>query len=142
MADPYDLNRFVVAQAPVYDTVLAELRGGRKRTHWMWFIFPQYAGLGSSAMAERFAIASLDEAQAYLRHPVLGPRLTECAEALLGVTGRTASEIFGSPDDLKLRSSATLFARAAPPGSVFERLLARYFGRAPDSRTLALLGGT
>lgn len=142
MADPYDLNRFVAAQAPVYDTVLAELRGGRKRTHWMWFIFPQYAGLGSSPMAERFAIASLDEAQAYLRHPLLGSRLTECAEAVLGITGRTAGEIFGSPDDLKLRSSATLFARVAPPGSVFERLLARYFAGVPDSRTLALIGAT
>lgn len=138
--DPYDLARFVAAQRDVYPTALAELRAGRKQSHWMWFVFPQAEGLGSSWMAQRYAIASAAEAEAYLRHPVLGPRLVECAEALLSVEGRSAHEIFGSPDDVKLRSSATLFASVSPPGSVFERLLDRYFGGRRDDATLRLIG--
>ena len=141
MDDPFDLARFVRAQEGEYGRALAELRGGRKRSHWMWYIFPQLAGLGSSETSRRYAIRSIDEARAYLEDPVLGPRLRECGEAVLGVEGRSAREILGSPDDLKLRSCATLFARASPPGSVFERLLARYFGGEPDPATLRLLEG-
>jgi uncharacterized protein (DUF1810 family) len=137
--DPHDLGRFVAAQAGVHATALAELRAGRKRSHWMWFVFPQLAGLGSSAMARRYAIAGAAEARAYLEHPVLGARLVECAEALLAVEGRSAREIMGSPDDLKLRSCATLFARVAPPGSAFERLIDRYYGGEEDAATLRLL---
>jgi uncharacterized protein (DUF1810 family) len=136
---PHDLDRFVDAQSPIYDVALAELRAGAKRSHWMWFIFPQLAGLGSSDTARRFAIASLEEADGYLRHPVLGPRLVECAEAVLAVQGRSAHEIFGSPDDRKLHSSATLFSRVSTARSVFHRLLERYFHGAPDAKTLALL---
>ena len=135
--DPFDLKRFVDAQQGVYATALAEIRGGEKRSHWMWFIFPQCQGLGSSAMARRFAIGSLAEAKAYLDHPVLGPRLLECVEALNDLDGRTASEIFGFPDDMKLRSSATLFALASPAGSVFERLLDKYYAGKRDERTVA-----
>jgi uncharacterized protein (DUF1810 family) len=138
-ADPFDLSRFVDAQQGVYETALAEIRGGRKRSHWMWFIFPQVKGLGSSAMARRFAIGSLAEAKAYLDHPVLGPRLLECVEALTALEGRTASEVFGFPDDMKLRSSATLFALASPAGSVFERLLDQYYAGEHDERTMALV---
>jgi uncharacterized protein (DUF1810 family) len=138
-ADPYHLQRFVDAQAPVHDIALAELRAGRKRSHWMWFVFPQIAGLGRTEMAARYAIASLAEARAYLAHPVLGPRLVECVDALLGLTGRSAHEIMGSPDDLKLRSSATLFAVAAGAGSPLQRLLDVYYAGEPDARTLALL---
>src|SRR5687768_12809920 len=119
----HDLDRFVKVQAGVYQTALAEIQRGRKSSHWMWYIFPQLQGLGSSSMAQRYAIRDLDEAKAYLAHPVLGPRLVECAEAALGVEGRSAHDIFGSPDDLKLRSSGTLFAAVSPPGSVFHRLL-------------------
>ena len=137
--DPHDLERFVVAQQPVYETALAEIRAGRKRSHWMWFIFPQIAGLGASPISQHYAIKSRDEAEAYLQHPVLGPRLIECSEAVLGVTARSAHDIFGSPDDSKLRSSATLFARVSPPGSVFERVLDRYYRDGPDARTDALL---
>ena len=137
--DTHDLDRFLVAQSSNYADALAELRGGRKRTHWMWYVFPQYAGLGRSPMAERFAIKSVAEAEAYLRHPILGPRLVECAEAVLDVEGRSAHEIFGSPDDAKLRSSATLFSRVASGGSVFHRILDRYFGGESDSRTLELI---
>jgi uncharacterized protein (DUF1810 family) len=133
-----DLERFVTAQEGVYDTALAELRAGRKRTHWMWFVFPQIAGLGSSSTAERYAIRSLDEARAYLAHPVLGPRLHEAAAAMLAVEGRTASEILGFPDDLKLRSSMTLFAQAADEPGVFQQVLDRYYD-GTDPRTLALL---
>jgi uncharacterized protein (DUF1810 family) len=140
VTDPYDLERFVRAQDGVYAHALAEIRDGRKRTHWMWFVFPQLDGLAFSATAKRYAIRSAGEARAYLAHPVLGPRLVECAEALLEVEHRTASQIFGSPDDLKLRSSATLFASVSPAGSVFERVLERYYGGAPDGRTLELLG--
>ena len=139
MDDPHDLSRFLQAQAPLYDQALQEIRGGRKRSHWMWFIFPQFAGLGASPLSTRFAIRSVAEAEAYLRHPVLGPRLVECTEAVLAVEGRSAFEIFGSPDDLKLRSSATLFAQVSPPGSVFARLLARCFPDGADGRTLRLL---
>lgn len=136
---PFDLGRFVTAQDGVYDEALAEIRSGRKRSHWMWFVFPQLAGLGSSATSRRFAIRSVAEARAYLDHPVLGPRLTEAAGAALSVEGRTAREIFGSPDDLKLRSCATLFAHVSPAGSVFHRLLDRFFAGEPDRRTLELL---
>jgi uncharacterized protein (DUF1810 family) len=136
--DPYGLERFVAAQARDFDAALAELGRGRKRTHWMWYVFPQYAGLGRSPMAKRFAIGSLDEAKAYLRHHILGPRLVECATAVLAVKGVTAHDIFGSPDDLKLHSSATLFSRVAEPGSVFHRILERYFDGQPDKRTLEL----
>ena len=137
--DTFDLDRFVSAQEDVYDSALAEIRGGRKRTHWMWFVFPQVRGLGSSPISRQFAIRSAAEARAYLAHPVLGPRLIECCEALLRVNDGSAHDIFGSPDDLKLRSCATLFASVSEPGSVFERVLSRFFGGAPDERTEALL---
>ncbi len=140
MDDPFNLSRFVAAQAGDYERALAEIKGGWKRTHWMWYVFPQFEGLGSSPTAQRYAIKSVEEARAYLAHPVLGPRLVECAEAALGVQGRTATEIFGSPDDLKLRSSATLFAAVSPPGSVFEQVLAKYYGGRHDERTLRLMG--
>ncbi|HPC59020.1 MAG TPA: DUF1810 domain-containing protein [Verrucomicrobiota bacterium] len=135
----FNLERFVTAQAPVYDRVLAELRSGRKRTHWMWFIFPQIAGLGSSSTSVHFAIQSLEEARAYLEHPVLGSRLVECAGTVLGLEGRTVSEVFPFPDDLKLRSSMTLFECAGGPGLVFSRVLDKYFGGSRDERTLELL---
>ncbi|MBO0698097.1 MAG: DUF1810 domain-containing protein [Zavarzinella sp.] len=140
LADPYDLNRFLEAQAGTYDRALVEIRSGRKRSHWMWYIFPQLDGLGISEMARRYAIKSLAEAEAYLKHPVLGPRLAECVEAVLGVDGRSAYDIFGSPDDLKLRSCATLFASVTPPGSVFDRLLDKYYEGERDEKTLRLLG--
>ena len=137
--DPFDLERFLSAQRPVYGTALAELRAGRKRTHWMWFVFPQVLGLGHSATSTHYAIRSLEEARRYLDHPVLGARLVECAEAILGVEGRSASEIFGYPDDLRLRSSMTLFAEAAGPDSVFVRVLEKYHGGRRDPRTLEIL---
>ncbi len=137
--DPQALNRFVDAQEPLYTQALAEINAGQKRSHWMWFIFPQFAGLGTSATAQQFAIRSRGEAAAYLAHPVLGPRLMACARAALAIQGRSAREVFGTPDDLKLRSCATLFAQVAPEGSVFEQLLQRYFGGQPDARTLTLL---
>ena len=140
MTDPYDLNRFLQAQDDDYERALSEIAGGRKRTHWMWYIFPQLAGLASSATSRRFAIKGIEEARAYLEHPVLGPRLMACAEAAFAVEGRSAAEIFGSPDDLKLRSSATLFAAVLPSGSVFDRLIAKYYGGVHDSTTLNLLG--
>src|SRR5436190_929058 len=118
--DRYDLERFVEAQKDDYERALEEIKSGRKRTHWMWYIFPQIDGLGASAMARRYAIKTLAEAKAYMTHPILGRRLVECAEAVNGVDGRSAHEMFGSPDDLKLQSSATLFALVSPPGSVFE----------------------
>ncbi len=138
-ADPFDLARFVAAQAEDYATALAEVRAGRKRSHWMWYVFPQLAGLGFSPTAQRYAIASEAEARAYLAHPVLGPRLVRVCVAALEVEGRSAAEVFGSPDDLKLRSSATLFAAVSPPGSVFQQVLDQYFGGKPDERTLHLL---
>lgn len=137
---PFNLARFLQAQERSYETALAELRRGAKHSHWMWFIFPQIAGLGSSSTAQFYAIPSRAEATAFLAHPVLGPRLVTCAEALLGVEGKTASEIMGYPDDLKLRSSATLFAAVSPEGSVFHRLLEKFFDGEPDSRTLEILG--
>lgn len=137
--DPYDLERFVQTQQPIYEQVLSELKAGRKRSHWMWFIFPQLAGLGQSPTSRAYAVQSLAEAEAYLQHPVLGPRLIECAEAVLAVEGRSAREILGTPDDRKLRSCATLFALVSPPGSVFHRLLDKYFEGKPDDRTLQLL---
>lgn len=137
--DPYDLDRFVQAQRHCYEQALSEIRAGRKRSHWMWFVFPQLAGLGRSPTSREYSITTLAEAEAYLQHPVLGPRLTECAEAVLAVEGRSAHDIFGSPDDLKLRSCATLFAIVSPPGSVFHRLLDRYFRGEPDARTRQLL---
>lgn len=138
--DPFDLDRFVRAQAKDYATAMHEIRAGRKQSHWMWYIFPQLAGLGQSSMSRRYAITSWAEAEAYLEHRVLGPRLVACCEAVLAVTGRTAFEIFGSPDDLKLRSCATLFAAVSHPGSVFARLLKRYYDGAGDEATLKLLG--
>jgi uncharacterized protein (DUF1810 family) len=139
-SDPYDLNRFVQAQNAIYDEALGEIKRGRKTSHWMWYIFPQLAGLGFSAISRQYSIKSVAEAEAYLAHPILGPRLKECAEAVLCVEGRSAHEIFGSPDDMKLRSCATLFARVSPPGSVFQRVLDEYFQDKPDRKTLDLLG--
>jgi uncharacterized protein (DUF1810 family) len=120
--DPYYLSRFVRAQQDDFQQALAEIRSGKKRTHWMWYIFPQIDGLALSSTAKHYAIKNIEEAKAYLDHPLLGPRLLECAEAFVRVEGRSATEIFGSPDDLKLRSCATLFACVLPPGSVFDRL--------------------
>jgi uncharacterized protein (DUF1810 family) len=138
--DPYNLSRFVQAQAGDYDQALSEIKGGRKRSHWMWYIFPQFDGLGFSSMSKRYAIKSLAEAEAYLAHPILGPRLVECAEAVLGVEGKTAAEIFHWPDDMKLKSCATLFACVTPEGSAFHRLLDQYFEAKRDEKTLQLLG--
>ncbi len=137
--DPFNLGRFVNAQENVYANALAELRNGRKRSHWMWFIFPQIEGLGRSEMARFYAVQNLEEARQYLRHPVLGKRLLECAETLLSLDDRSASDIFGFPDDMKLRSSMTLFARAAGPDSVFVRVLERYFNGEEDQTTLDIL---
>lgn len=146
MADPartggsgLALERFVTAQAGVYEQALAEVTGGRKRSHWMWFVFPQLVGLGSSEMARFYGLADAAEARAFLAHPVLGPRLLQIARAALAVEARSAHDIFGSPDDLKLRSCATLFAAVAPPDSVFTALLDRYFDGQPDPRTIDLL---
>ncbi len=138
-SDPYGLSRFVQAQSGIYDQALHEIRQGRKRSHWMWFVFPQVAGLGMSSTSQHYAIQSVAEAEAYLSHPTLGPRLRECTEAVLAVDGRSAREIFGTPDDLKLRSCATLFARVSPAGSIFHQLLDKYFQGDPDPKTLGLL---
>jgi uncharacterized protein (DUF1810 family) len=135
-SDPFDLQRFVDAQERVYPTVLDELRAGRKRSHWIWFIFPQIAGLGSSPTAARYAISSLDEARAYLRHDLLGPRLRECTRLVNAVADRSIGEIFGSPDDLKVRSSMTLFAHATDDNEDFVQLLQRYYNGEEDSLTL------
>ncbi|MBL8707625.1 MAG: DUF1810 domain-containing protein [Rhodospirillaceae bacterium] len=137
--DSHDFDRFVQAQDPVYADVLAELGRGRKSSHWMWFIFPQLAGLGQSSLSRRFAIADLAEAQAYLAHPVLGARLRECTDLVNRVEGRDIHAIFGSPDDLKFHSSMTLFHRAAPGETIFHTALQRYFGGGLDARTLSLL---
>jgi uncharacterized protein (DUF1810 family) len=137
--DPFDLKRFVDAQDPVYRSVVDELRGGRKRSHWMWFVFPQLRGLGSSPMAARYGIASLEEARAYLRHDLLGPRLHECTQLVNRVQGRSIAEIFGSPDDLKLRSSMTLFACATEDNRDFVALLDRYYDGEQDQLTVARL---
>ena len=138
-SDPFDLQRFVEAQARVYAVVLDELRAGRKRSHWIWFVFPQIAGLGSSATAARYAVSSLDEARAYLRHDVLGPRLHECTRLVNAVQGRSIGEIFGSPDDLKVRSSMTLFTHATHDNSDFVRLLERYYAGKEDPLTVERL---
>jgi uncharacterized protein (DUF1810 family) len=138
--DPFDLNRFLSAQEGVYDRVLAELRAGRKRTHWMWYIFPQIDGLGRSPTARQYAIKSLEEARRYLAHPLLGARLVECAEAVLAVQGLSASDIFGYPDDMKLCSSMTLFARVSEPRSVFERVLDKFYRGKRDTGTLQIVG--
>ncbi len=138
--DPFDLQRFVAAQADIYQEALGEIRNGRKRTHWMWFIFPQVAGLGMSPTSQHYGIAGLREAAAYLSHSLLGPRLIECSEAVVLVAGRSAHDIFGSPDDMKLRSSATLFARVSDASPVFRRILEQYFGGQFDPRTITLLG--
>jgi uncharacterized protein (DUF1810 family) len=141
MDDPYRLDRFTQAQdaGGTYRRAVAELRAGRKVSHWMWFVFPQVAGLGFSAMSQRYAISGRAEAQAYLNHPVLGPRLAECARIVAGTEGSTAAGIFGPVDAMKLRSSMTLFAAAAPDEPVFAEVLAKYFGGAPDDETLARL---
>jgi uncharacterized protein (DUF1810 family) len=139
MDDPHDLARFLDAQAPVYEQVLAELRAGRKRSHWIWFIFPQIAGLGHSAMAQRYAIASLDEARAYLAHAVVGARLRECSQLVLAVKDRTIHDIFGSPDDMKFRSCMTLFRAADPAEAMFEQCLKKYFNGEADPQTLRFL---
>jgi uncharacterized protein (DUF1810 family) len=135
--DPYDLQRFVAAQdsGGTYQRAAAELRNGRKASHWMWFIFPQIAGLGYSPAAQTYAISGLEEARAYLAHPVLGARLIECAAIVAGLSGRTAEQIFGEVDALKLRSSMTLFMHAAPGEPVFRQILDQYFGGLPDSAT-------
>jgi uncharacterized protein (DUF1810 family) len=139
-ADPFDLGRFLTAQAPVFASAVDELNAGRKRSHWMWFIFPQLRGLGSSSMAQFYGIGSLAEARAYLAHPVLGPRLVLCTETMLAVRDKSLREIFGSPDDMKFRSSMTLFASTSEDnGTVFERALEAYCVGRADERTLALL---
>jgi uncharacterized protein (DUF1810 family) len=134
--DPFHLERFVDAQSGVYDEACEELREGRKRSHWMWFIFPQIRGLGSSAMANRYAISSLAEAEAYLSHPSLGPRLRNCTRLVVDLEGRSIEEIFGYPDDLKFRSSMTLFSRATPDDQIFNEALRKYFRGVPDQATL------
>ncbi|MBR0857224.1 DUF1810 domain-containing protein [Bradyrhizobium liaoningense] len=138
MTDPFDLERFVRAQDPVYRDVRGELSQGRKQSHWMWFVFPQVAGLGFSAMSQRYAIGSRAEAEAYLAHPVLGPRLTECTQLVLAVQGRTIHAILGTPDDAKFRSSMTLFA-AVSDQPLFDQALARYFAGERDGATLEIL---
>ena len=137
MSDSYDLERFVAAQdaGGTYDRAVAELRRGYKTSHWMWFVFPQIAGLGRSGTARRYAISSLDEAKAYLDHPVLGPRLRECASLVAQIQGRSAMQIFGDPDDMKLRSSMTLFLRAAPDEPIFQQVLDHLFDGKADSAT-------
>jgi uncharacterized protein (DUF1810 family) len=137
--DPFDLERFVGAQSPVYARVLDELRAGRKRSHWMWFVFPQLRGLGSSPTAVRFGIASADEARAYLSHELLGPRLRECARLVAAVDGRSADEIFGWPDDMKLRSSMTLFAFVAEDNADFVAVLEKFFEGQQDPATVSML---
>lgn len=136
--DPFDLERFVAAQDPMYSTVTAELRRGRKQMHWIWFIFPQVIGLGRSSMAQRFAIGSRDEAAAYLAHPLLSGRLLECTELVLGQTEKTAREIFGSPDDVKFRSSMTLFG-AVSARAIFQTAIERFYEGDPDDATLAIM---
>ncbi|HXS85188.1 MAG TPA: DUF1810 domain-containing protein [Mycobacterium sp.] len=138
-SDPFDLQRFVDAQARIYGQVLDELKAGRKRSHWIWFVFPQIAGLGRSATAARYAVSSLDEARAYLRHDLLGPRLHECTRLVNAVQGRSIGEIFGSPDDMKVRSSMTLFVHATDDNDDFVELLARYYDGEEDPLTLERL---
>ncbi|MFJ4434289.1 DUF1810 domain-containing protein [Pseudomonas sp. NPDC089395] len=140
MPSDFDLERFVEAQNRVYDQVIQELQAGRKRSHWMWYMFPQLDGLGHSIMAERYALSGLDEARAYLGHPLLGPRLEACMTALVQHSDKSAREILGSPDDLKLRSCLTLFSQVAPDNPLFQLALAQFYAGEPDLRTLALLG--
>jgi uncharacterized protein (DUF1810 family) len=140
ISDPFNLKRFLDAQKGIYERVANELRAGQKSSHWMWFIFPQIRGLGHAETSIFFAISSLPEAEAYLEHPVLGPRLRECCELLMQIEGRSASQIFGSPDDLKLRSSMTLFANATEQNASFKDVLQRCFEGQFDQRTLELLG--
>lgn len=139
MNDPYDLQRFVDAQGPVFEQVRSELMEGRKRGHWMWFIFPQIKGLGHSLTTNKFAISSREEAEAYLRHPILGPRLRECTRLVILVEGRSINQIFGYPDDLKFRSSMTLFAHATSENQAFNDALQKYFGSEVDRLTLERL---
>jgi uncharacterized protein (DUF1810 family) len=139
MPDPFNLKRFVIAQELVIDGVYAELKAGRKQSHWMWFVFPQLAGLGNSQMAAKYAIASLAEAQAYLEHPILGPRLHECTDLVLQVPDRTIRQILGSPDDLKLRSCMTLFAKATTDNAIFRAALSKYYPSGEDPLTTQLL---
>jgi uncharacterized protein (DUF1810 family) len=139
MNDPHNLRRFVDAQNPVFEQVCAELLAGQKRGHWMWFIFPQLKGLGHSEMASRFAISSRDEAEAYLNHPLLGPRLGECSRLVMLVQGRSINQIFGYPDDLKFRSSMTLFASATSENRIFKDALQKGFAGEPDRLTLEQL---
>ncbi|MEE4341194.1 DUF1810 domain-containing protein [Pseudomonas alliivorans] len=141
MNDVYNLQRFVEAQQPVLTQVLAELEAGKKRSHWMWFVFPQIRGLGRSEMAQRYAISSLDEARSYLLHPVLGPRLEQCAHLIAPQVERTARQIFNSPDDMKLHSSMTLFKLAAPDRPVFQEVLDTFFDGEPDAMTVKLVRG-
>jgi uncharacterized protein (DUF1810 family) len=138
--EPYDLNRFITAQEGVYDRALAELRDGMKRSHWMWYIFPQLEGLGHSPTSRLYSIKSLEEARQYLSHPVLGQRLTESAEAVMAVQGQSAADIFGHPDDWKLQSSMTLFELVSGPDSVFKRVLEKYFSGKRDTKTLQIVG--
>lgn len=140
MADDFDLERFVAAQDGVYDAALAELRAGRKTGHWIWFVFPQVAGLGRSEMSRIYAIGSLAEARAYLAHSILGPRLRECVAAVLATRGRSANEMLGSIDAVKLRSSMTLFLRADPDSPAFRAVLDRFYNGRPDAATDAILG--
>jgi uncharacterized protein (DUF1810 family) len=139
MNDSHNLQRFVEAQEPQYARVVEELSSGRKRSHWMWYIFPQLEGLGFSMTARRYGISGLDEAKAYLAHPVLGPRLRECTELVLGIEGRSANQILGHPDDLKFRSSMTLFSRASAGETLFDKAIDKYFAGDPDAKTLQLL---
>lgn len=138
--DIHDLQRFLDAQASSYETALSEVRNGRKRSHWMWYIFPQLRELGRSSTAQHYGIAGVDEARAYLEHPVLGPRLTSICKAALALEGHSATEIFGRPDDLKLRSCATLFAQIPSADPVFQHLLDKYYDGQPDTQTLKILG--
>jgi uncharacterized protein (DUF1810 family) len=140
MSDPFHLQRFLDAQAGVFDAVLEELQAGRKRSHWMWFVFPQIEGLGYSSMAQKFAISGLKEAEAYIAHPTLGPRLRECTRLANLAAGHSIAEIFGPPDHLKFRSCMTLFLHATPHNEVFQEALDTYFGGQPDRMTLDRLG--
>ena len=140
MVDPHDLERFVHAQEGNYEEALSEIRSGMKQSHWMWYIFPQFEGLGTSPTSRRYSVKSVAEAKAFLAHPVLGPRLSECAEAAVRVEGLSARQLFGYPDDMKLRSCATLFASVSPGGSVFHRVLEKYFHGESDAETLRLIG--
>ncbi len=137
--DPFQLSRFIIAQESIYDAVLEELREGQKQSHWMWYIFPQIDGLAQSATSKYYAIKSIEEAQQYLEHPVLGKRLVECTELVLAVQGRSISQIFGYPDDMKFKSSMTLFAQATPPHSVFAQALDKYYNGEQDAKTVQIL---